>query len=62
MDILNAIMDAGTVIIAHVVVGLLAAPLKYKKSISILIWSIWGVIQTMLLTPILFVDYITKTL
>ena len=56
MDILNAIMDAGTVIIAHVVVGLLAAPLKYKKSISILIWSIWGVIQTMLLTPILFVD------
>lgn len=53
MNILHAIFDAVAVVAAHVTVGLLAAPLKYKKWISILVWCVWGAIQAALLIVVL---------
>ena len=51
MEFLNAAIDAVAVIAAHAIIGLLSAPLKYKKGISILIWCIWGVVQTAFFIP-----------
>lgn len=56
MDILHAILDAVVIVAAHITVGLFAAPLKYKKWISVLIWCVWGILQTLLLVPTLFND------
>ena len=42
MDFWNAVIDGVAVITTHVMIGLFAAPLKYKKWISVLIWCVWG--------------------
>ena len=51
MDFWNAVIDGVAVITAHVMIGLFSAPLRYKKWVSILIWCVWGVIQTVLFIP-----------
>ena len=51
MDFWNAVIDGVAVITAHVMIGLFTAPLKYKKWISVLIWCVWGVVQTLLFIP-----------
>ena len=49
MEFLNAAIDAVAVVSAHAVIGLFSAPLKYKKWLSILIWSVVGVMEAALL-------------
>ena len=56
MNILNAIVDAVAVITAHIMIGLFAAPLKYKKWTSVLIWCVWGSVQTALFIPAMTTD------
>ena len=56
MDILHAILDAVVIVAAHTTAGLFAAPLKYKKWVSVPIWCVWGTLQTLLLVYILFAD------
>jgi hypothetical protein len=51
MDFWNAVIDGVAVITAHVMIGLFAAPLRYKKWVSILIWCVWGVVQAVLFIP-----------
>lgn len=51
MEFLNAIIEAVAVIVAHAMIGLFTAPLKYKRWKSVLIWCVWGVIQTALFVP-----------
>jgi hypothetical protein len=51
MDFWNAVIDGVAVITAHVMSGLFAAPLKYKKWTSVLIWCVWGVVQAVLFIP-----------
>ena len=51
MDFWNAVIDGVSVITAHVMIGLFAAPLRYKKWVSVLIWCVWGVVQTVLFIP-----------
>ena len=53
MDLLNSVIDAIAVISAHVLVGLFSAPLKYRRGISVLIWCVWGVLQTVMLSPVM---------
>ena len=56
MDLLNAIIDAVAVVSAHAMIGLFSAPLKFKKWVSILIWCVWGVVQTALFIPAMTSD------
>ena len=51
MNLFNAVIDAVAVISAHAMIGLFSAPLKYKKWVSVLIWSVWGALQTVLFIP-----------
>ena len=53
MELLNAVIDAIAVMVSHTMIGLFSAPLKYKKWVSILIWSIWGVVQTVMFVPVI---------
>ena len=56
MELLNAFIDAASVIAAHALIGLFSAPLKYKRWISVLIWSVWGAVQTVLFIPAINAD------
>ena len=56
MNIWNAILDSLVLVAAHVTVGLFAAPLKYKKWVSALIWGILGVVQMALFIPAMMSD------
>ena len=56
MNFLNAIIDAVGVIVAHAVIGLFAAPLRYKKWISLIIWGVWGAAQALLFLPAMNAD------
>ena len=51
MELLNAVIDAVAVIAAHIMIGLFSAPLKYKKWLTVLIWCVWGALQTVLFIP-----------
>ena len=51
MELLNAAIDGVAVVSAHAMIGLFSAPLRYKKWVSVLIWCVWGVAQTMLFIP-----------
>ena len=56
MELLNAVIDALAVIVAHIMIGLFSAPLKYKKWVSILVWCVWGLAQTVLFIPAMISD------
>ena len=51
MDLLNAAIDAVTVMTAHVMIGLFSAPMKYKRRVSVLLWCVWGALQAILFIP-----------
>ena len=56
MELLNAAIDGVAVVSAHAMIGLFSAPLKFKKWVSILIWCVWGVVQTALFIPAMTSD------
>ena len=56
MELLNVAIDAVAVVSAHAMIGLFSAPLKFKKWVSILIWCVWGVVQTALFIPAMTSD------
>ena len=56
MELLNAAIDGVAVVFAHAMIGLFSAPLKFKKWVSILIWCVWGVVQTALFIPAMTSD------
>ena len=56
MELLNAVIDALAVIVAHIMIGLFSAPLKYKKWVSIFVWCVWGLAQTVLFIPAMISD------
>ena len=56
MELLNAAIDGVAVVSAHAMIGLFSAPLKFKKWVPILIWCVWGVVQTALFIPAMTSD------
>ena len=56
MELLNAAIDGVAVVFAHAMIGFFSAPLKFKKWVSILIWCVWGVVQTALFIPTMASD------